>query len=32
MKHMDDEDYTTPIGRLGGRITDWISAELEPAR
>jgi hypothetical protein len=32
VKYMDDEDYSTPMGRLGGRITDWISAELEIAR
>ena len=32
MKYMDDEDYSTPLGRLGGRISDWVSAELDPTR
>lgn len=29
MKYMDDDTDTTPLGRLGNRISDWVSAELE---
>ena len=32
MKYMDEETSTTPLGRLGGRITDWLSAELDITR
>lgn len=32
MKYVDDEEYPSPLGRLGGRIGDWISAELGLAR
>ena len=28
MKYMDDAEYSTPLGRLGGRISDWVSAKL----
>lgn len=32
MKFMDDEETSTPLGRLGDRIRDWVSLELNPAR
>ena len=32
MKYMDDDSDTSPLGRLGGRISDWVSAELELPR
>jgi hypothetical protein len=31
MKFMDDEETSTPLGRLGDRIRDWVSLELNPA-
>jgi hypothetical protein len=31
MKFMDDEQTSTPLGRLGDRIRDWVSLELNPA-
>lgn len=32
MKFLDDEETSTPLGRLRDRIRDWVSAELDPAR
>ena len=32
MKYMDDAEYSTPLSRLGGRISDWVSAELDLTR
>jgi hypothetical protein len=32
MKFMDDEETSTPLGRLGDRISDSISLELNPVR
>ena len=32
MKYMDDDIDTTPLGRLGSRIGDWVSAELQLPR
>ena len=28
---MDDGETSTPLGRLGDRIRDWVSLELNPA-
>jgi hypothetical protein len=28
---MDDEETSTPPGRFGDRIRDWVSPELNPA-
>jgi hypothetical protein len=28
-KYMDDDTDTTPLGRLGSKISDWVSAELQ---
>ena len=30
MKFMDDEETSTPLARLGDRISDSISLELNP--
>ena len=31
-KYMEDDESSTPLGRLGDRINEWISAELTPLR
>ena len=31
-KYMDDEESSTPMSRLGDKISDWIASELDPRR
>jgi hypothetical protein len=30
MKYVDDEEDGTPLGKLRGRVSDWIYGELDP--
>jgi hypothetical protein len=32
MKYMDDEGSSTPLGRLGDSMSDWITSELDLRR
>jgi hypothetical protein len=31
-KYMEDDESSTPLGRLGNRLSEWISGELVPLR
>ena len=31
-KYMEDDESSTPLGRLGNRFNEWISGELTPLR
>jgi hypothetical protein len=31
-KYMEDDESSTPMGRLGNRFNEWISGELTPLR
>ena len=31
MKFMNNEETSTPLGRLGDRIRGWVSLEFNPA-
>jgi hypothetical protein len=31
-KYMEDDESSTPMGRLGNRFNEWISGELAPLR
>ena len=31
-KYMDDEESSTPMSRLGDKISDWVASELDPLR